>query len=78
MSIVQGFAADDHTFFILTLGSGLMTTVLFVMIVWQLIKIPTNDFFVLKGSIYLLLAFAVRAGACFWLFAVWMNVTLQN
>ena len=44
--------------------------VLFVILIVQLIKLPTMDLFVTKGSIYMAFATAVRFICCFIIFAL--------
>ena len=41
-------------------------------------KVPANDFFVLKGSIFLIIATAVRIGSCIYLFIEYMLYLNNN
>ena len=46
----------------------MIATLFFVFIIAQMRRVPTNDYFVFKGSIYLLIATFVRVGSCCFLF----------
>jgi hypothetical protein len=77
-SIVDAYNSDNHLFFVLTLASGCLLSLLLLTLLYLTVKIPTNDFFVLKGSIYLMLALTVRSGTCFWLYSVWRDHKFQD
>ena len=68
MGIVQAYQTDDEVFFVTTLVVGVICTLLLLSLIVQLCKVPTNDFFVLKGGIYLCIALTIRVTSCFYIY----------
>lgn len=56
------------SFFWITIVYGFIAALLFALMIVQMIKVPTNDYFVFKGSIYLCFATFFRVCACIYVF----------
>ena len=68
MNIVQAFTDDVPAFFWITFIYGFVALALCIILIVQLIKVPAQDFFLVKGSIFLCLMTAGRSSTSFWLF----------
>lgn len=51
---------------------------LFTVLIVQMCKVPTNDYFLLKGGIYLCIGTLVRIGSCVYMFSVYMRFEAGN
>lgn len=71
MTIGQAFRDNYSVFFYIALVYGIVSSLLLTVLIIQMWKIRSNDYFVIKGSIYLCICTVVRIGSCFYLFIVY-------
>ena len=57
----------------MSLAVGILSTIMVIILLGTMKKMKSNDFFLIKGTIYLLIGTLIRACCCFWLFAVWVR-----
>ena len=68
VSIDMAYLQEDNVFFWISLAYGVLVSMLLVLLVVQMCKVPANDYFVLKGSIYLAIGTLTRVGSSFYLY----------
>ena len=68
VSIDEAYLQEDNVFFWFSLVYGVLVSMLLVLLVVQMCKVPANDYFVLKGSIYLAIGTLIRVASSFYLF----------
>ena len=71
--ITDAYLHKERVFFASSLIVGILSTVMSVILVATMKKVQQNDFFLIKGNIYLLIGTLIRACCCFWLFAIWVR-----
>ena len=69
---IEVMTSGDSGFFIVTLTCGIIMCLLVLAQIAQLCKMqPMNDMFILKGSIYLIVAALLRVTSCFIIYFFW-------
>ena len=71
--IAEAYLHKEKVFFVMSLVVGILSSIMSIILLATMKKVQQNDFFLIKGNIYLLIGTLIRACCCFWLFGVWVR-----
>lgn len=67
MTITEAIDEDDSLSFWALIIYGFVACTFAILLALQLWKMPTDDFFVKKASIYLVIGASIRSISCYWI-----------
>ena len=74
ISLLDAYEDKQDAFFVITLCFGIISSFLVTILIIQLFKVPADNIYVLKGSIWLVFGTICRVFGCFFLFlSYWLN-----